>query len=61
MKFLYTVDLVEGFRPVMQTEEKTELTFWIEAKNRATSDRMVRALLKGTTNVVGYIGVCAEE
>lgn len=46
-KFEYRIDLKEGYRPVMQKEEETEVRFVIEAKNRATADRMVKALLKG--------------
>lgn len=57
LKFEYYVDLKEGYRPVMQEEEETEVRFVIEAKNRATADRAVKALLKGAANVNRYGGV----
>lgn len=44
LKFEYYVELKEGYKPVMQTEEETDVKFVIEAKNRATADRMVKAL-----------------
>lgn len=57
-RFEYWVDLKEGYRPVMQEEEETEVRFVVEAKNRATADRMVMALLKGAANVKEYGGYC---
>ncbi len=60
MKFEYYVELQEGYRPAMQTEEETEVKFVIEAKNRATADRAVKALLKNAENVKRYDGVCIE-
>lgn len=61
MKFEYIVDLKEGYKPVMQTEEETEVRFIIEAKNRVTADRAVRALLKDAGNVEEWSGICIEE
>lgn len=58
MKFAYTVDLKEGYNSTMQDTEETRLTFVITAKNRATADRMVKALLKGAQNVNECIGIC---
>lgn len=60
MKFEYIVDLKEGYKPVMQTEEETEVRFIIEAKNRVTADRAVRALLKDAGNVEEWNGICIE-
>ena len=56
--FEFCVDLKEGYAPVpiTETEEETEVRFTIEAKNRATAARAVKALLKGATNVQGYTG-----
>lgn len=58
LKFKYYVELKEGYRPVMELEEETEISFVIEAKNRATADRMVKALLKEAANVKEYGGFC---
>ena len=60
LKFKYYVELKEGYKPVMQTEEETDVTFVIEAENRATADRMVKALLKNAENVKRWDGVCIE-
>lgn len=45
----------------MQTEEETEVRFVIEAPNRATADRAVKALLKEAPNVKEYSGICIED
>ena len=60
LKFKYYVELKEGYKPVMQTEEETDVKFVIEAKNRATADRMVKALLKNAENVKRWDGICIE-
>lgn len=60
-RFEYIVDLNRGYRPVMQTEEETEVRFVIEAPNRATADRAVKALLKEAPNVKEYSGICIED
>ena len=60
LKFKYYVELKEGYKPVMQTEEETDGKFVIEAENRATADRMVKALLKNAENVKRWDGVCIE-
>ena len=60
LKFKYYVELKEGYKPVMQTEEETDVKFVIEAENRATADRMVKALLKNAENVKRGDGVCIE-
>lgn len=61
MKFEYVIELKEGYRPVMQLEEETDVRIVIEAKNRATADRAMKALLKGAENVKEYDGCCVEE
>lgn len=61
LKFEYFVELKEGYKPVMQMEEETDVKFVIEAKNRATADRMVKALLKNAENVKSWDGVCIEH
>ncbi len=60
LKFEYYVELKEGYKPVMQTEEETDVKFVIEAKNRATADRAVKALLKNAENVKRWDGICIE-
>lgn len=61
LKFKYYVELKEGYIPVMQTEEETDVYFVIEAKNRVTADRAVKALLKDASNVEKYDGVCISD
>lgn len=61
MKFGYWVELKEGFKQTSQLEEETDVNFVIEAKNRATADRMVRAMLKDAPNVVEYSGICIDD
>lgn len=61
MKFEYTVDLKEGYKPTMQDTEETELAFVITANNRAAAGRMVKALIKNAQNVSECIGVCIEN
>lgn len=61
LKFRYWVELEKGYTPTMETEEEKELCFIIEAKNRATADRMVKSLLSESTNIVSYSGICIEE
>lgn len=61
LEFKYHVELKEGYRPVMQEEEEKEVRFVIEAKNRVTADRAVKALLKNAENVQEYSGICIED
>ena len=44
----------------MQDEEETEVRFVIEAKNRVTADRAVKALLKDAANVKEDSGFCID-
>lgn len=59
MKFEYTVELKEGYRPVGEIVECNEVTFTLEAPNKATADRMLRAMLN-RDNVIDVICVCVE-
>lgn len=61
MKFKYHIELKEGYKPTMELEAETDICFVIEAKNRATADRAVRALLRGATNVKDCSGVCIDQ
>lgn len=60
MKFEYIADLKEGYRKVLDTEITDEVRFVIEAKNRATADRAVSALLQNAPNVKECSGICIE-
>lgn len=61
MKFEYVIELKEGYRPTMQTDKETEVRFVIEAKNRVTADRAVKAMLKGMDNIRECSGICIEQ
>lgn len=61
MKFEYSVELKKGYRKTMETEETTEVRFVIETENRVTADRMVKALLDGTSNIETYSGFCIDR
>lgn len=56
--FRYHVELEKGYFPVMGDNEEKDLFFDIQAKNRATADRMVRAMLIGNINVSDLSGIC---
>lgn len=60
LKFEYHILLKKGFCKVMETEETDTVSIVVEAKNRATADRAVRALLKDAPNVKEYSGFCIE-
>lgn len=60
MKFEYVVDLKEGYKKTLETEMTDEVRFVIEAKNFATANRAVKALLKEAPNVKRLCGVCIE-
>lgn len=59
-KFEYVIDLKHGYRPVMETEEVTEVRFVVEASCFASANRMVKALLKDAPNVTGIISACID-
>lgn len=56
MKFQYTIELKDGYKQTTLDETETELDIIISAKNRATANRMIKALLKGAQNVIEYSG-----
>lgn len=60
LRFEYIVILENGFTPVLQSETETEVRFVIEAKNRVTADRMVKAMLKDNWNVKSWSGICID-
>ena len=59
MTFRYYVELQTGYLPTMETLPEHEISFTIEAKNRATADRMIRKLIK-PGNVTDYDGIALE-
>lgn len=61
MKFRYFVTLKDGFTPVMSETIIDELEFEIKAKNRATADRMVKAMLESSRNIIEYNCVALVE
>ena len=60
MKIEYCAEVIRGYKPTMETEEQKLVYFTIEAKNRVTADRMLKALLKGAPNVIEISGVCID-
>ena len=61
MKFEYVVELENGYRQTMETEEETVVRIVIEAKNRVTADRAISAMLKNAPNIKEYRGICIEQ
>lgn len=61
MKFEYFSTLKDGYRPVMELTEETDVRFVVEASCRVNADRMVKAILKDCTNIQDISGVCIEE
>jgi len=55
LQFKYWFILKEGFIPTMELEEEKEISIIVEAKNRVTADRMVKAMLKGNNNILECI------
>ena len=60
LHFEVYVTLKEGFQPVPYMETETDLTFIIEARNRATADRMVKAMLSNCNNVECWDSICID-
>ena len=62
MKFEYIAEVKKGYKIAspLYDEEETEIRFTIEARNRATADRMIKALLM-TENVIECSGICIED
>lgn len=57
-RFKYYVDLKENCELFDRTE--ADISFVIEAKNRAAANRIVKAMLKDAPNVKAYDGVCID-
>lgn len=57
-RFRYWITLEEGYKPVGKMENEKEVVITIEAKNRITADRMIKALI--TDSVVEYSGICID-
>ena len=58
-KFEYSIELKNGYKPVMETEMETEINIVIEAKCRVDADRAIKALLR-PDNVNECIGICID-
>ncbi|MDE5588584.1 MAG: hypothetical protein K2J60_05510 [Acetatifactor sp.] len=61
LKFEYHILLEKGYCKVMETEETDTVSFVIEARNRVTADRAVKAMLECAPNVIEYDGTCIEH
>lgn len=59
-KFEYVVELNEGYRKILETDTTDVVRFVIEAKNRATAQRAVNALLKNAPNIKEVMGFCID-
>ena len=59
-KFAYWVELKTGYKRTQSIHEINVIDFEVIAPNRATADRMVKAMLSGNDNVVTYDGVCID-
>ena len=59
--FEYYVQLSKGYKVAspLFTDEETELTIQIKARNRATADRMMDAMFKAG-NVYDYDGIMID-
>ena len=60
MKFQYCIELKDGYKPTMQGEKENDLRIIVEAQNRATADRMIKAMLSGCNNIVSWSGICID-
>ena len=60
LKFEYWITLKDGhgYKPTMDDTEHNDICITIDAKNRATADRMIKALTAGNDNIIEYDGVC---
>ena len=61
LKFDYWIELKDGYRPPLQTENETEIHIQLEAENRVTAQRIIAKLLEGAPNVKDYSGICVGE
>lgn len=60
MKFQYDIELKYGYKPTMNDEKENNLQIIVEAKNRVTADRMIKAMLSGCNNIVCLSGICID-
>ena len=60
MKFQYNVELKDGYKPTMQDGKENDLQIIVEAQNRVTADRMIKAMLLGCNNIVSWSGICID-
>ena len=60
MKFKYYIELKDGYKPTMQDEKRNDLQIIVEAQNRVTADRMIKAMLSGCNNIVSCTGICID-
>lgn len=59
MMFEYCAELKDGYKPTMETETGNTVYFQIDAKNRVTADRMVKAMLT-VGNITEISGVAID-
>lgn len=60
MKIQYDIELKDGYKPTMQEGKENDLQIIVEAKNRVTADRMIKAMLSGCNNIVSWSGICID-
>lgn len=60
MKFQFDIVLKEGFKSTMEDGKENYLQIIVEAKNRVTADRMIKAMLSGCNNIVSWSGICID-
>lgn len=59
--FKYLIELEEGYYPVMEDEPQYDVLISVEAENRVTANRMVKAMLKGATNILDCDGLILDR
>lgn len=60
MKFQYCIELKDGYKSTMQDGKENDLHIIVEAQNRVTADRMIKAMLLGCNNIVSCTGICID-
>jgi len=60
MKFSYYLELKKGYRPTSELTEVNEVEIVIEAKNRATADRIGKVIFDNP-NIINWNGVCIDD
>ena len=59
-RFAYYIIVKEGFQTVGNPIINDVIDIELTAPNRATADRMMKALMKDNKNVIEYDGVCID-